>query len=120
MDPLGFAFENYDGIGQYRTMDNGLPVDSTGTITLDGAAKPFKNAVEMASLLAASQDVRSCFVTQWARYAFSRLETEADRASLNAAYATYSKANFTVKELLVGVATSRSFSYRSPSAGEIQ
>jgi hypothetical protein len=120
MDPLGFAFENYDGIGQYRTMDNGLPVDATGTITLDGAAKPFKNAVDMANLLAASQDVRSCFVTQWARYAFNRLEVDADRASLNAAYATYSKANFTVKELLVGVATSRSFSYRSPSAGEIQ
>src|SRR5258707_7197550 len=32
MDPIGFGFEHYDGIGRYRTMDNGLPVDSTGSI----------------------------------------------------------------------------------------
>jgi len=120
MDPIGFAFENYDGIGQYRTQDNGKPVDATGAITLDGSSKPFKNAVELVNLLANSSNARSCFVTQWARFALSRADTEADRASLNAAFASFSKANFTVRELLVGIATSRSFSYRSPSAGEIQ
>ncbi|HEY1537604.1 MAG TPA: DUF1592 domain-containing protein [Polyangiaceae bacterium] len=120
MDPIGFAFENYDGIGQYRTTDNGLPVDATGAITLDGVSHNFKDAVELTNLLATSGDVRSCFVTQWARFAFNRLDTDADRASLNDAFTAFSKANFTVHELLVGVATSRSFNYRSPSAGEIQ
>jgi hypothetical protein len=120
MDPIGFAFENYDGIGQYRTMDNGKPVDATGAITLDGVSHNFKDAVELTNLLATSGDVRSCFVTQWARFAFNRLDTDADRASLNGAFTAFSKANFTVHELLVGVATSRSFNYRSPSAGEIQ
>ena len=120
MDPIGFAFENYDGIGQYRAEDNGKPVDATGAITLDGTSKSFKNAVELVNLLANSGNARSCFVTQWARFALSRADTEADRASLNAAYTSFSKANFTVRELLVGIATSRSFSYRSPSAGEIQ
>ena len=28
MDPIGFGFERYDGIGRYRTTDNNLPVDS--------------------------------------------------------------------------------------------
>ena len=119
MDPIGFAFENYDGIGQYRTTDNGLPVDATGTITLDGAAKNFKNAVELSNLLANSNDVRSCFVTQWAKFAFSRANEPADAASLNDAYAAFSKANFTVRDLLISIAKSRSFNYRSPSAGEI-
>ena len=32
MDPIGFAFENYDGIGKYRTMDNGQAVDSTSVL----------------------------------------------------------------------------------------
>jgi mono/diheme cytochrome c family protein len=31
MDPLGFALENYDAIGRYRTADNGLPIDASGT-----------------------------------------------------------------------------------------
>ena len=120
MDPIGYAFENYDGIGQYRTMDNGKPVDATGTLKIDGVDKPFKNAVELVGMLASSGDVRSCFVTQWARFAYGRLNTDADRASLNDAFNSFAKANFTVHELLIGVATSRSFNYRSPSAGEIQ
>ena len=39
-DPLGMAFENYDGIGRWRTIDQGVPVDSSGEVTqgidLDG------------------------------------------------------------------------------------
>ena len=120
MDPLGFAFENYDGLGQYRTTDNGQPVDATGQVTLDGSSKSFKNAIELSALLANSNDVRSCFVTQWAKFAFSRASEPADAASLNDAFAAFSKASFTVRDLLVSIAKSRSFNYRSPSAGEIQ
>src|SRR4029079_13302214 len=30
MDNLGFGFENFDGIGSFRTEDLGFPVDSSG------------------------------------------------------------------------------------------
>jgi hypothetical protein len=33
IDGLGFGLEEYDGIGRFRTMDQGVKVDSTGTIT---------------------------------------------------------------------------------------
>jgi len=29
MDPLGFALENYDGVGKWRTKDAGTPIDSS-------------------------------------------------------------------------------------------
>jgi hypothetical protein len=32
MDPIGFALENFDGIAQWRTEDNGNPVDPTGEL----------------------------------------------------------------------------------------
>ena len=32
MDPLGFALENFDAIGRYRTMDGESPVDPTGVM----------------------------------------------------------------------------------------
>jgi Protein of unknown function (DUF1592)/Protein of unknown function (DUF1588)/Protein of unknown function (DUF1595)/Protein of unknown function (DUF1585)/Protein of unknown function (DUF1587) len=118
MDPLGFAFEHYDGIGKYRTMDNGLPVDSTGSVKLGGTDHPFADAIELAGILAASQEARSCFVTQWARFALGRGEVDADQASLDRAAMTFATANGAVRELLVSVATSRSFLYRSPAAGE--
>src|SRR5262249_36632246 len=33
IDGIGFGFESYDAIGKWRTTDNGLPVDHTGTVT---------------------------------------------------------------------------------------
>ncbi len=42
MDPIGFALENYDGVGVWRSKDNGLPIDSSGKMfdgsKLDGPA----------------------------------------------------------------------------------
>ena len=33
MDPLGFAFERYDGVGKYRTTDVGQMLDTSGKLT---------------------------------------------------------------------------------------
>ncbi len=32
MDPIGVAFEHYDAFGNYRTTENGVTIDATGTI----------------------------------------------------------------------------------------
>jgi hypothetical protein len=32
MDPLGFALENFDATGKWRTTDAGTPIDSTGVL----------------------------------------------------------------------------------------
>ena len=43
MDPIGFALENYDGIGRWRDKDNGKPIDSSGQLytgeTFSGAGE---------------------------------------------------------------------------------
>jgi hypothetical protein len=36
MDPIGFALENFDGVGAWRTDDTGLPIDTKGKLP-DGA-----------------------------------------------------------------------------------
>jgi hypothetical protein len=35
MDPLGFSLENFDALGQWRTMDGSAPINATGVL-LDG------------------------------------------------------------------------------------
>ena len=32
MDPIGFALENFDGVGQWRTVDDGAHIDPSGTL----------------------------------------------------------------------------------------
>jgi hypothetical protein len=42
MDPIGFAMENFDGIGRWRDREQGQPIDASGTLftgaRVDGAA----------------------------------------------------------------------------------
>jgi uncharacterized protein DUF1592/uncharacterized protein DUF1588/uncharacterized protein DUF1587/uncharacterized protein DUF1595/uncharacterized protein DUF1585 len=32
IDPIGYTFENFDATGAYRTLDNGSPINATGTL----------------------------------------------------------------------------------------
>ncbi|HEY2900865.1 MAG TPA: DUF1592 domain-containing protein [Polyangia bacterium] len=118
MDPVGFFFENYDGIGQFRTMDNGGVVDATSTIEIDGTKHNFNNAIELSQALSTSTDVANCFATQWFRFATDRTETDDDQASLTAIATAFKKTN-SITDAMIGVATSRSFRYRSPATGEM-
>jgi hypothetical protein len=119
IDPLGFAFEHYDGIGKYRTMDNGKAVDASGEVSLDGAPKRFAGAVELTRHLAGSAEARRCFATQWVRFALARQDSAADAASIETAAAAFSAESASVRDLMTAVATIRSFRYRVPSAGEV-
>ena len=43
MDPVGFAFENYDAVGRWRETEGGTPIDASGTLfdgtTVDGVGE---------------------------------------------------------------------------------
>jgi len=119
-DPPGFAFEHYDGVGQYRTTDNGFPVDSTGTFTTPaGSTLTFTSAIDLANQLVSSGEAQACIDRQWSRYAMGRLETPAEEGSLELALNTAAKtAGFSLRDMLTTLLGSKSFTYRTPSAGE--
>jgi len=119
MDPIGFGFEHYDGVGQYRTTDQSLPVDASGTIVLDGQTQSFTDALSLGTMLAASPQVQACFATQWMRYALNRWDSAADLASIQGATAAFQTAGLNMRDLIMGVAASRTFRYRAPAAGEV-
>ena len=118
MDPIGFGFEHYDGIGQWRTTDQNLPVDSHGSIALDGQTHNFDDAVGLAALLAASPQAQACFAKQMTRYALNRWDTAGDAASIQASATTF-QASKNMRDLIGAVATSRTFRYRAPASGEV-
>jgi hypothetical protein len=119
MDPIGYGFERYDGIGRYRTTDQNLPVDSSGSIFLDGEMKTFADAIGLSNLLAASPQVAACLSKQMVRYALGRWETAADTYSIQTAEAAFKSGNLDVRTLIGGVATTRTFRYRTAAPGEV-
>jgi hypothetical protein len=118
MDPLGFAFEHYDGIGRYRTLDNGKPVNAASTLNLDSTDKSFADALELLQFLASSDTVRGCFAKQWFRFALGREDTEADAASLVAIASVFASSGHDMRALPPAIAVSRSVRYRSRAPGE--
>jgi uncharacterized protein DUF1592/uncharacterized protein DUF1588/uncharacterized protein DUF1595/uncharacterized protein DUF1587/uncharacterized protein DUF1585 len=72
MDPIGFGFEGFDASGAWRTIENGQPIDASGTIMGSDVAGTFNGPVELAAKLATSNEALSCLATQWFRFAFGR------------------------------------------------
>jgi hypothetical protein len=83
----GFAFESFDAIGQARTMENDVTVDTTGQLELTDRLLAFQNAHELVEGLAASSETNGCYAASWIEFAYGRRLTSGDdatRASLAA------------------------------------
>jgi hypothetical protein len=110
IDGLGFGLEAYDGIGKFRSMDHGVPVDSSGMVTqtrdIDG---PYDGGPELALLLAQSEQVRDCAPTQWLRFALARRETQDDTCSLVALREAFAASDGDLRELMVALTQTDAF-----------
>jgi hypothetical protein len=114
MDPIGFGFEHYDGIGRYRDMDGKFTVDSSGEIkdSRDADGK-FDGVLELEDKLAQSQEVRECVASQWFVYAFGRsINNDLDTCSREKLFSTFAASGYKIQDLLVALATSDAFRYR--------
>ncbi|MBV9612174.1 MAG: DUF1592 domain-containing protein, partial [Acidobacteriaceae bacterium] len=70
MDPLGFALENYNAIGQWRTHDGGLPIDSSGALP---NGRSFSGPAELKQILASDSDkFAECLTEKLLTYALGR------------------------------------------------
>jgi hypothetical protein len=75
IDGLGFGFEEFDGIGAYRTSENGQPVDSGGTIVGTGEIDgDYEGVAELATRVGGSQRLADCYLRQAYRYAMGEIE----------------------------------------------
>ena len=61
MDPLGFGFENFDGIGKYRTKDGEFPIDSSGILP---SGEKFDGPMELVDILTNSGEAFARTLTE--------------------------------------------------------
>jgi hypothetical protein len=115
LDGLGFGFQAYDALGQFRTSEAGRPVDAHGEIygtrDVDG---PFDGALDLSQKLAGSQQVRHCVAAHWMRYALAGATSGAEACAANTLGQTLAAAGGNMRELLVGIVKSASFRFTRP------
>jgi hypothetical protein len=120
MDPIGFGFESYDGVGRFRATDGGRTVDASGELVETRDANgPFEGARALALRLAASGEVRDCVATQWYRFAFGRFDGPGDACSLRALRASFAASGEDLRELLVALTQTEAFLHRPALTAEV-
>ncbi len=114
INPLGFAFENYDALGQWRTMDNGYPVDSADSYAfLDGRTIQFANAVDLSKQLADAPEVHACYTQQLLEFILGRDIQQVDQVVVRELAQHSQKDHLSIKELVLDVVTSNTFRVRA-------
>jgi hypothetical protein len=113
MDPIGFGFENYDGIGRFRTTDNNQPIDATGQTNATDVAGDFDGAAGLAQKLLQSSAAKHCYVKQWFRYGYGRGEQQADACSLEQLETSFENDGHGVKALLISLTGSDAFLWKA-------
>ncbi len=116
MDPIGFAMEAYDGIGLYRTLDRGFPVDTSGELI---TGETFTDVHELADILAEDARVTRCVARHMTTYALGRgLEFE-DKALADEIHAGFVADGSQLRSLVHRIVRSRLFRWRrAPEANE--
>jgi hypothetical protein len=118
-DPVGFAFEHFDGFGRYRDQENGNPVNATGTLYEppgdDGAPGPDVPLDGMDSLIAhleGSDTARACFVRYLSYYAHGRDNWPEKKCNDDSVRREAAENGYTLKSVLFGILHAPSFTRR--------
>ena len=108
INPLGFALEDFDAVGRYRTTEQAAsgekPVDAAGSyLPREGPEAEFRGGRELAAYLATSRDTQEAF----AQNLFHALVKQPLRAwgpdTLKNLHTSFEKSGFDIRRLMVDI-----------------
>jgi len=104
-DPPALTLEKFDGLGAHRTHENGVLIDTTGS--LDGI--DFDSPQGLAQALHDHPETPRCLVEKLYRYAVGRDTVWQERAYMDWLIKNFSLSNYQVPELMRTMALSNNF-----------
>lgn len=111
-DPIGYGFEQMDGIGRFRTTENGMPVDSRGQLSLSDVDGPFEGPAALSTKLATSKMFETCMVNRFFQFAQSRVTNAADSCVIQDWDAKFTAGGGHIKDLVFAYVAHRTFTNR--------
>jgi len=111
IDPLGFALENYDAMGRWRSEDAGKPVDAKGELT-DGTTFDGPDQLKAVLLQKKSLFIRN-LTNKMLGYALGRGLTLKDSCVVDSIVAEVERNNYSAHSLINSVVMSMPFRYQT-------
>jgi hypothetical protein len=111
MDPIGFGFENYDGVGKWRDKDGSYAVDAAGKLL---SGEDFRDAGELKKILVEQkrQEYLECLASKLLTFALGRGMEYYDRPSVDGIVKNLAKNKYQFAALVNGVVKSPAFQLR--------
>jgi hypothetical protein len=111
MDPIGFALENYDGVGRWRTEDAGVAIDASGTLP-DGTA--FQGPAGLTQLMVGKyrDDFVRTAIERLLTYALGRGVEHYDNPTIRGIARQAGRDNYRISSLILGIIGSTPFRMR--------
>jgi hypothetical protein len=111
MDPLGFALENFDGIGAWREQDGPHPIDNAAELP---NGRRFAGADGLKEVLREATEFPETLVAKMLTYALGRGLEPYDRRAVREISEALAKNDFKFSALVVGITASEPFLKRQP------
>ena len=112
INPVGFAYEHFDGLGRWQDTENGgLAIDASGSYKFaDGTTKSWNDEVAMMQAFAGNSQAHTCFAKKLAGYGLQRNISTSDMPLLTSlTNASMGSGTNSVKQLIVQLVQSDSF-----------
>jgi hypothetical protein len=116
INPLGFAFENFDAVGRLRDMDNGQPVDTADSYELATGIVSFSGAPELMALLAESPEAHACYARHLGEFGLARDMNQGDRSLVNELTLASRTDTGSIQSMLIALVRNPMFSVRTGGA----
>jgi hypothetical protein len=114
MDPVGLALENYDGLGLFRSHENGALIDASGF--LDGMS--YQDGEGLARALRDHPETPRCVVEKMYRFAVGRDTVWYERAYMDYLIAAFRDGDYRIPGLMRSIALSDNFFAIAAPAGD--
>lgn len=112
INPIGFAFESFDGLGQSRVEENGRPIDTFAEFEFADGPVEFDGAKELTSAMAERIEAHDCYTKHWVEYALGR-DTAGSDLDLIQSLGDRSLDGLSVKSLIIELVQSEEFRSRN-------
>lgn len=105
MDPIGLSLENFDSTGQFRTIDNGEPIDASATM----AGKSFAGAAALGAVLHNEPRFPACVAKKFYSYGVGANSQRVPAAQYKVALDAFIASQYRLPALIKATVTSPSF-----------
>jgi hypothetical protein len=111
-DGIGYAMEQYDAIGRYRTMDKAKTIDATGTLPLPSGTLTFTSYVDLIDQVAKLPETYACVASRFDAFATGRAPGDIPACESDPIAEAFTRSGYRLDALVAAIVSSPNFSLR--------